>query len=586
MSERSKHGVIRSLVRPHYGALSTAVVLITLSTLLELLPHLVVYAVAVEVFAPSPRVGHLTTLAVLAFVGVLVRFILLGSGYVLSHRVAFALMRALRLKLIAKLERVPASFFSKRGSGDLKKTVVDDVANLEGIFAHNLSELTSGLIVPFLAASLLVATDWRLGLASLLLLPVAFLVQASTMAGYGEAWAEWHAAEARANAGVLEFIRGIAVLKAFNRDASSLAEVRDGILGIRDLAVAMTRRSMAGYATFFSLLAGNLLVVLPVGLWLFLEGEIARDELVLFVVLGSGLLMPLVKLLFLFGQGQRTGESLRRIRDVLEADELAEPEREPELDGRPVLCFERVTFTYPGRKQPALHDVSFSLEPGEITAVVGASGAGKTTLARLLMRAHDPDAGAITLGGHDLRSLSGSQRTTLLSHVAQDTTLFDGTIRENLLLAAPYASEDELVVATRAAHAHRFIERLPQGYDTAIGDRGARLSGGERQRMAIARALLKQAPIVVLDEVTANVDPESERGIQDGISALCRGRTILLVAHRLRTVVGVDRILVMDEGRVIDEGKHEELLERCSRYATLWRDQEEARRWTLVGGAA
>ncbi len=586
MSDTPASHLLRSLLHDHRGMLTLAVVLISASALLELLPHLVVYAAAVEVFSASPAEGWLTTLAVVAFAGVVLRFVLLGSGYILSHRVAFALIRQLRLDLTAKLGRVPASFFAEHPSGDLKKTIVDDVASLEAVLAHNIPELASGLFVPLVAALVLFASDWRLGLAGLALLPVAFLVQASFMAGFKDAWAQWHAAEARANSGVLEFIRGVAVLKAFDRDASSLAKVREGILGIRDLAVAMTRRSMAGYSIFFTLMSGNLLVVLPVGLWLNLSEAISRNQLVLFVALGAGMLQSLVKLLFLFGDAQKVSAALERIRALLGAQELSETASSGPLPERPVVRFEHVRFTYPGRERPAVDDLSFTLEPGRITAVVGPSGAGKTTLVKLLLRDYDVDGGAITIGGRDLRALSAAQRTALLGHVSQDTTLFDGTVRDNLLLADPGASEDALLAATRASYAHAFIEALPDGYDTAIGDSGGRLSGGERQRLAIARALLKGAPIVVLDEVTANVDPESERGIQEGLSALCRDRSLLLIAHRLRTITQVDQILVMDGGRLLDTGTHAELADRCEPYARLWQDQEQADRWTLIGSAA
>lgn len=574
------------LVQGHRATLVVAVVLVSLSALLELVPHLVIYAAAVEVFSEAPSASQLSVLAAVAFGGVVVRFVLLGAGYILSHRVAFAMMRRVRLRLTEKLGRVPASFFAKYPSGDLKKTLVDDVASLEGIFAHNIPELASGLFVPLVAAIVLFVVDWRLGLAGLALLPVAFAVQATFMRGYEAAWAEWHEAEARANSGILEFIRGVAVLKAFDRDASSLSRVRDSIHAIRDLAVAITHRTMAGWAIFMTLMAGNLLVVLPAGLALYLSEIITRDEVVLFVALGAGMLQPLVKLMFLFGGLQKTKTALGRIREVLVARELDEPSAPNPSAGQAIVRFEDVTFTYPGREQPAVARLALTLEPGTVTALVGPSGAGKTTLVKLLVRAYDVDEGRIRLGETDLRDMSSSARIALVSHVSQDTTLFHGTIRDNLLLANPDASQAQIESATRACHAHRFIKKLPDGYDTAIGDRGSRLSGGERQRLAIARALLKDTPIVVLDEVTANVDPESERGIQEGISELCRGRTVLLVAHRLGTITGVDRIVVLDRGRVVDDGSHTELVERCALYGGLWSDQEQASRWTIAGGAA
>lgn len=571
-------------LRRHWPRLSAASVLISASAALELVPHLTVYVVALSVFRPEPGSMGLLAWVGLAFVGVLLRFVLLGVGYVLSHAVAFSMMRTLRLQLTHKLSRVPGRFFREHPSGDLKKVVVDDVGSLEGLFAHNIPELASGVIVPVLGSVILFSSDWRMGAFGLLLMPVAIGVQAVTMRGIGEDWRKWHAAEARANEGVLEFIRGIAVLKSFDRDASSLAQVKDGIYGIRDLAVAMTRRSMAGYSLFFALLSSNLLVVLPSGLALYLWGDVSREQLVLFVAVGTGLLAPLMRLMFLFGSVQRTAEALTRVRAVVRAEELCEPselEAEPES---PAVCFESVSFTYPGRTQPALRDVDLSFEPATTTAIVGGSGAGKTTLLRLLVREYDPDHGRISVGDVDLQAMTAAQRSRWIGHVSQATTLFDGTVAENLRLAAPDASDEMLADAARAAHAHDFVETLPLGYGTPLGDRGARLSGGERQRLSIARTLLADAPIVVLDEVSANVDPHSERGIQRGIARLAQGRVVVVVAHRLRTIVGVDRIVVMEDGRVVDQGRHEELLERCSEYRTLWVAQDDAQGWTIAGG--
>lgn len=577
-------GLLRVFLVDERRRLGLATALLSIAATLELVPHIIVYAVAVSVLSPPIEPRSLYGLAAIAMAGVVLRFVLLGVGYILSHAVAFRIVHRLRLALIDKLRRVPASFLSEHPSGDLKKTIVDDAASLENVFAHNLPELTSGLFVPIVAALILLWTDWRMALAGLVLLPVAFIVQMINMSGFEEGWRQWHAAESRANAGVLEFIRGIAVLKAFDRDASSLARVRDGIYGIRDLATDITRRGMAGYTLFFSLMSNNLLLVLPTGLALYLSGTTTREELVFFVVLGAAMLTPLMKLLFLFGDAQKVRVAIDRIQVVLAADELSEPKNVPEKFPTTVdVHFEHVDFTYPGRKSPAIENITMMLRPGTINAIVGPSGAGKTTLAKLLTRAYDVSHGEISIAGVDLRHLNADQRTGLIGHVSQDAILFDGTIRDNLSLARPDASQAELETVARAAHAHEFIQALPAGYDTELGDRGSRLSGGERQRLTIARALLKRAPVVVLDEVTANVDPQSERGIQAGLTALAKDRTILVVAHRLRSVVDADRIFVMDSGHMVDSGSHDELLARCPLYATLWKDQEDASNWALGG---
>ncbi|MEM6730957.1 MAG: ABC transporter ATP-binding protein, partial [Myxococcota bacterium] len=311
--------VLGPFLRDHPFRLVLAAAALVASSCLELLPHLVVYLAATEILADDPEPIRLAWFAAAAFLGVVARFLLLGIGYILSHATAFSVLRQLRIAIIQKLSRVPLGFFQEHPSGDLKKTTIDDVASLEGVLAHYIPELASGVLVPLLGSVVLFISDWRMGLGALVMMPIAITVQAVSMRGFGEAVASWHAAEARANEGVLEFIRGIVVLKAFDRDASSLGQVRDGVYGIRDLAIAMTRRSMAGYAAFFTLLSGNLAVVLPVGLWLTLSEDISREQLVLFVALGSGLLVSLLKLMFLFGNAQQAIVALGRVRSLLEA---------------------------------------------------------------------------------------------------------------------------------------------------------------------------------------------------------------------------------------------------------------------------
>lgn len=578
----SKRDSIGALFMGERLQIACSAFLVSLSAALELLPHLVVYAAAIEVFSDKPDSGQLAWLATVAFGGVLLRFVLLGGGYILSHAAAFRILRVLRLRLVQKLGRVSGAFYRDHNSGDLKKTVIDDVGALELVFAHVIPELASGVFVPFLAAAILFVSDWRLGALALAMLPIGVLVQATFMRGIGQAIEEWHGAEARANAGVLEFIRGVVTLKAFNRSVTSLERVRGAIYAIRDLANEMTRRSMAGYALFFALLSNNLIVVLPAGVWLYLSQDIALEQFVLFVALGTGMLSPLMKLLFLFGSLQQVSAGWRRVRSVLDADEFPHA-GESTAAADSTVRFERVGFRYPGREEDALNAVDLELASGTVTAVVGPSGAGKTTLLRLLLREFDVARGAVTIGGQDIRSFAPEALHQQVAHVSQETTLFDESAFENLRLARPSASREAVEEAAKRAHVHEVLKGLPGGYDTPLGDRGGHLSGGERQRLAIARALLKDAPVLLLDEVTASVDPESERGIQEGLSYLARNRVVLVVAHRLRTVTAVHQIIVMDGGQIIDSGTHDELLERCAVYKKMWNAQSDAQRWSLGG---
>ncbi len=582
---KNEHPTLGRLLREQASRVITGAALLFGAALLELVPFALVALAAGRLLQDTPgNAAPVGDLAAWGMLAVALRFVLLGSGYVLSHKAAFGFMRAARLALVDKLRRVPTSYFQERATGDLKKVLVDDVASLEGSLAHHLPELASALLTPIAALCWLLSIDWRLAAASVALLPIAVLIQALAMRGYQEQWERWHSAEASANSAMLEYLRSIVVLKAYNRDASSLERLRGSIAAIRDLAAEMTKRSMAGYAAFFSVLSGNLMLVLPVGLYLHRQGSIETAELLLFLTLGSAILLPLMKLLFLFGSAQKSFLALGRIQKVFDAEEQ-DCGKSSIVDEDPVdVKFTAVTHRYSEHGEAALKNLTLTLAAGTTTAVVGPSGAGKSTLAQLLVRAFDPTEGSIEVGGLDLRGLSPEQRSATIGHVAQHTFLFHGSIEDNVRLAKPEATTAELQQSYNHAAA-QFIDALPHGGCSPIGEAGTQLSGGEKQRLGIARALLKDAPVLVLDEVTASVDPENEREIQRALRHL-NGKTTLVIAHRLQSIVDADSIVVLEAGELIAQGTHEQLLDDCSLYGSMWKMQTQAESWSLGGQAS
>ena len=590
MAEAAETGgmrLLRGLAREHRGRLSLALAASVLAAGLELVPYAAVYLAALEIFSPDPDPATFGWIAGLVFGGAALRYGFLGAGNLLAHAIAFDSLKSLRIRLTEKLGRVPLGFFAEHRSGTLKKTLVEDVSSLEGALAHNLPDLASGVIVPVVAIGWLLWVDWRMALVSLALLPLAAVLQGRTMSNMRERFEAWHAAVGDANEGVLDYLRGIPVLKSFDRDASSLQRLRSAVHGVKDMASRITRDTATGYAGFMLLVSTNLLVVLPVGLALHVEGSLPLADLVLFVVLGAGVTAPLLKLMFVFGNGQRTVLGAARIQAVLDAPELqTNLQQEMPTPRDASIRFASVTFAYREGARPALQDASFEIPSGTVTALVGSSGAGKTTIARLLARAWDPGEGHIELGGVNLRDLPPEHLARQIAQVSQDTFLFHATVLDNIRLGRPDATQDEVLAAAKAAYAHEFIEALPKGYNTLLGDRGARLSGGERQRIAIARALLLDAPVLVLDEATASVDPQSELAVLRGLSNLMTGRTVIVIAHRLRTILDAARIVVLADGRVADVGPHDALLERCDAYRELWDAQRRAEGWTLTGASA
>ncbi len=508
----------------------------------------------------------------IALAGVLLMAALLGLSTWMSHRAAFATLEHLRLRIGRRLGEVPLGHLTRRRSGELQRILNDDVERLESFLAHAVPDLISAAGILLGTTVWLLLVDWRMGLAaaSVIVIAVPLMIRgagigASRTAAYG-------AAMARMNGSMVEFVRGLPVIRTFHRVDDLFTETADAIRAATTFQAEWGRRLVPLYTAFYTLLASNVVVIVPAGLLLWRAGRLSTADLIFFLVVGLGHTSALLKLMQLTTQLGRLGLSAALVTDLDRLEVLPQPSR-PAVLGEPSVELRDVHFAHTdldGRPVPALAGVSVLARPGTMTAIVGPSGAGKSTLATLICRFWDVDAGSVRVGGVDVRQMPFGQLMSQVAFVLQETFLFDDTIAANLRLARPDASDADLEAAARLARAHEFIADLPQGYATRIGERGSRLSGGERQRLSIARALLKDAPIVVLDEATAYVDPENEAALQDALSGLVRGRTLVVVAHRLSTVVGADQIVVLDGGRVIENGRHADLVAAGGLYARMW----------------
>lgn len=571
----------KQLIRMAPGTLGVAVVLAILSAVFSILPFWLLYRVLEQLLAPVADIrtvwfnlgGMLVLLAL--------RWALMAASHMLAHKGAFTAQHQLRLALARRLGEVPLSFFANRGSGSLRRTLSDDVNALEGFLAHMLPDAAAAAAAPLAALALLFAVDWRLSLAALAPLPLAVLAQAWMMRRAGERMAEWSALQKRIANHVGEYVRGVHVVKSFGLSSRSFAELADAVRGAAYWVADYSRSSSTGWVMFTGLLAANIAVVAPVGAWLLLAGSISMPVYLLFLLVTPSVLLPLLRLTFAMGEQMQRAEALARIAAILRAPALADTSRDATLPGPPLaLAFHDVRHRYGTRL--ALDGISFTAPAGGLTALVGPSGSGKSTVARLLPRLYEYESGQIQVGGLGIRDWPLDELLARIAIVFQEVYLFHGSVRDNLLLARPGASGADMIAAARAARAHDFIMALPQGYDTQLGDRGARLSGGERQRLSIARALLKNAPILVLDEATSYADAENEVLMQEAMAALCQGRTVLMIAHRLHTIMHADHIVVLDHGRIAGQGTHAALLRECPLYHQLWLDHEAARDWTLA----
>lgn len=545
----------------------------TLGTLLGLVPLYAIYRIALLTFGAEPgavSAGAVLWLALACVGAALARGVLLMGATSLSHAAAYDILYDMRIALARQLARLPLGFFSDTTTGRIKKVIHEDVEQMEEGIAHLIPDTVSGIVTPLATISFLLLVDWRMALAMLGSLVLAIGIYALMMGWASGMYATYNLLVAQMNAAVIQYINGMKVIKAFTQTDASFTKLQATITEMEEFYRDMQARIQPIFAGMLVLVRASLIVLLPVGIWLLLGGSLDVPTFVLFLVASMGFNRPIFQLFLGLGYAMyQVQAASTRIAALLNAAPLPEPAR-PQPPQGAAIAFQGVSFAY--GDTPVLSNVSFSVPEGSVTALVGPSGAGKTTIARLIPRFWDVSTGSITVGGVDVRQIGTERLMEQVAFVFQDVFLFNDSVRENIRVGKPGASDAEVEAAARAARCHAFIVgELPQGYDTVVGENGGRLSGGQRQRLSIARAILKDAPIVVLDEATAFVDPENEGLIQEALSALLQaGKTLIIVAHRLSTITGVDQILVVDEGRIVARGTHDELLRHSPLYAQLW----------------
>lgn len=559
-------------------ALALSAVLATVAVALELLPIWVIASLIAALLDGSADGALFMWSAVVALVAVVAGTALMALALALSHVAAFRLIHSLRLALARHLARLPMGWFQDRRSGGAKQLIVDEPERLEMIIAHGVPDGVSSIGMWLAVTVWLFVVDWRMALAATVLTPVSFVLIFAAIGRSGTLMSEYQRLSERLNGAVVEFLAGMPVVKVFNRTGKSLTETAQTVRAYADVETQMAWKFLPLGAPFYTLVVANVVVILPVGLAMLKLGWIDLATLGFFVILGANYSQPLLRLFNQFQQMAHISMASGLIQSVLETPAQPDTRTRVLLDDH-TIRFEKVRFGY--GEQDVLHDVSFSAGDGGVTALVGPSGSGKSTIAALIPRLYDVGAGRVTLGGVDVRDIGLDQLMEQIAFVFQDTFLFSGTIAENIRMGKTDATEAEVQAAARAARADGFIGALPEGYATCLGEKGAALSGGERQRIAIARAILKGAPVIVLDEATAFADPDSEAAIQEALSDLSRGRTVIVVAHRLHTITGADQIVVLDRGRVAETGRHEDLLAAGGLYARLWADYTAARSTTL-----
>lgn len=561
--------------------LALSVVLSVVSVMLGLAPFYCMYRLICMFTAGTATAAAVVgwCMAALAAYALKILTFTLSTGT--SHSMAYAILEGLRLRLADRFLHAPLGDVENHTIGEIKSMMVDKIENLEPPLAHMIPEGAGHLVLPIVSIIALAVPDPRLALASLVTFPLSFICMGLTFKISGKNFTEYDNSSNRMNSTIVEYIEGIEVIKAFGRAGVSYEKYAKAITDFRTFVVRWLTSTFATMKLSFALFPSTLIGTLPTALALANSGSITAPQAALAVMLSMSMVGSLAKL-EVFSENMRQVQfTVRNLEEFLEMPELPEPAARAEIK-RTGVELKNVHFSYTGdAADEVLHGVDLRLPEGSFTALVGPSGGGKSTVAKLIARFWDVTSGEITIGGVNVRDMPISQLSEYVSFVTQDNFLFRGSLLENIRLGDPNAGDEEVMAAARAAQCEEFISKLSQGYNTPAGEAGKRLSGGERQRIAIARAMLKDAPVIILDEATAYIDPENEDRLQKAIEALTRNKTIIMIAHRLKTMRRADRILVIDHGRIVQQGKHEELIAEPGIYADFIGGKKQTVDWKL-----
>ena len=562
-----------------------SVVLSVLSVAVGLLPFYCMYRL-ICLFtagtASAPGVVHWCLLALLCYAG---KILLLSLSTGVSHAMAYTILESLRLRLADRLLHAPLGNVENHSIGEIKSMMVDKIENIEPPLAHMIPEGAGHIVLPVVSIIALAVLDWRLALASLVTFPLSFVCMGLTFKISGDSFARYDRSSSAMNSAIVEYIEGIEVIKAFGRAGVSYEKYAAAITDFRTFVVQWLTSTFVTMKLSFALFPSTLIGILPVALALANGGVITAPQAALAVMLSISMVGSLAKLEMFSENMRQVKFTVESLEEFLEMPALPEPARRADVKHTDVEL-RGVRFSYTGDPgDEVLHGIDLTLPEGSFTALVGPSGGGKSTVAKLIARFWDVTGGAVTIGGVNVKDMPLSQLSEYVSFVTQDNFLFRCSLLENIRLGRPDATDEEVRAAARAAQCEEFISKLPQGYDTPAGEAGKRLSGGEKQRIAIARMMLKNAPIVILDEATAFTDPENEDKLQRSIAALTKGKTLLVIAHRLSTIRNADNIVVLQSGAVVAQGRQEELLRTCPLYQDMWRAHTGAKNWAVSSAA-
>ncbi|HCX63284.1 ABC transporter ATP-binding protein [Sedimentibacter sp.] len=561
--------------------MTKAIFFLTLSVLFSVVPFFIVSLVLNGFLGDStPSLPWLLFMAGAIFICLLLKNQLNGMGLDASHRLAYHTLAGMRRRVADKMLKMSMGDVQSYGTGAAKKNFVENIEEMELILAHAIPEGFANLFTFGIVLLTMFVVDWRMALAALATILIGMIPVMFMMVDGFKRMNSWYSANEKMTSTIIEYISGMEVIKVFGQQSRSFKKYSDATGNYRDETIEWYKASFIYMTSYVILLPAALLVMLPVGIWLYLGGTLALSTFVLSLLLGMSIGIPAMRLINFIPQFPQLKYKSARIEGMFEIPDM--PEGAMPAPKRHDVAFQNVTFAYDDTD--VIKNLSLSMPENSVTALIGESGAGKSTLAKLIMRFWDVGEGAVKIGGMDIRDIKSEALMDKISYVSQDNFLFNASVMENIRFAKPNATNEEVVEMAKLAQCHEFIQEMAEGYHTAVGSSGDKLSGGQKQRICIARAMLKNAPIIILDEATSFADPENEDKIQEALSRLIAGKTVIIVAHRLSTIIDADNIVLLENGQLAEQGKHSELIAHSPLYKKLWDAHMESMDWD-IGGA-
>ena len=566
--ERSTFGWIFSFAGQKKYKYVVSVFFAVIGAAFQILPYFMTARVIGKLFAGNRNLSEYLLDCALIVAFWLFRVLFHSLSTALSHQATFAVLGNVRKQGLEKLSKMPLGNVQAQGSGELKNILVERVDSMEPTLAHAIPEMSSNAAVAVATLIYLFCLDWRMALAALITFPLGMVFFMLMMAGYGKNYARTVKTTNELNDTAVEYIGGIEVIKVFGKAKSSYEKFVNAAKNCAKSYIDWMNKSNFYFTFAMNVMPATLLSVLPIGGFLLKTGTLLPETFIQVVILSMGLITPIIGCMKFTDDLAKVKTVIRQVTNLLTAPELIRPETDEATPVGSTVELKNVRFGY--GETEVLHGIDVTFKEGTVNALVGPSGSGKSTVAKLIASFWDVNDGSITVGGADIRKISAEHYHRLIAYVSQDNFLFDASVRENIRMGKPDATDEEVEQAARDCGCYDFIAGLENGFDTIVGSGGGHLSGGEKQRISIACAMLKNAPVVILDEATAYTDPENEAIIQDSVARLVRGKTLIVIAHRLSTIADADKIVVLNDGKIEASGTQKELLEKCPLYRTLW----------------